>query len=136
MKRKPTLRPAGPGGPAEPGSPLLPLLPSSPLGPGGPAGPAAPYFRQTRKKRRNQMLHCRCYQALFIETTFTCCHTYRFTLVTAFSLGTSRAWFTLESKTKRDHRIKHHSKNLTSIWTFFSCIKMFFNHPIPCLLLV
>lgn len=112
MKRKLTLRPAGPGGPAEPGSPLLPLLPSSPLGPGGPGGPAAPYFSQ-KTKRINQMLSYRYYETLFTETTLTNCHTYRLTLVTTFSLGTSRAWFTLESNIKRDPRIKHHSEILS-----------------------
>jgi len=118
MKKNLTLRPAGPGGPAEPGSPLLPLLPSSPLGPGGPGGPAAPYFRQEEKNKLE--LSYRYYETIFIETTLTNCHTYRLTLVTTFSLGTSRAWFTLESNIKRDSRIKHHSTDLSSTCTTLS----------------
>lgn len=65
------------------------------------------------------MLCCRYYQALFIKKTLMYCHTYRFTLVTTFSLGTSRAWFTLESKTKREHRIKPHLKNLFYLKNFY-----------------
>lgn len=56
------------------------------------------------------MLSYRYYERLFIQITLTNCHTYRLTLVTTFSLGTSRAWFTLESNIKRVPRIKHHSR--------------------------
>lgn len=81
-----------------------------------------------QRKRRNQMLCCRYYEALFIETTLTHCHTYRFTLVTTFSLGTSRAWFTLESNIKRDYRITYHSKN-PFLPVQLSWIKNIFHHP-------